>query len=761
MSSSKMFGSNSAEMSKKLRAAIKAKLEELGVYVDEELPDYIMVMIANRKEKSQMKEDLLLFLGKSTNKFVDWLFEIFQRLQSAGATGISENSTAATQQPNKKKDQLASEKKGTDDVEVEKKTKKEKESESRHADTKDIVKHKEKEKPIEKDHKESRVVKSKITFHHQPSSKSPPHEKSHSKKKKKKGSTVSAEKVINKDAVSSRVNERDAINSTEVKKRKEFESLPQKRVEEKGGRREISTRIQFKEKRNYIGERNNSPKHISKHPKVSSPKEYIDSDEEERLAEEESRKELYSKKVLSSAVLKMTQSESVKTVSSKVIVKRKLPEKENTKNVRGAQSLFLKAIKEAGRMTRTASQMAGYGAGTPLKKMISKSTNVATVEPANDNYEEDAIEIDDVDSIDGDTLVVAASNSVDNNVRRQVDERSSGNVNNKINISPVVSESNAADKKERGLTTSSSSRSLKFDAKSEHVELKKEPNEPVAAKTKKLLDSNIGEADSNSNLNLSPDSGEVLTVVNDEASTNKQSGSWDRQIPIDEDDSSDDEAQIDAVLASAHTITVGFDEGPIVSSTNASDVAETGQQSANPDHSNNNAAQAGESLLTVAPGEKIMERCKFWPNCRLEDACIYIHPTKPCSNFPNCKFGDRCIYLHYPCKFDRNCVNPHCPYVHSSKINIGTTSVSTPGLSAPTPTTSTTTVAAPLNASIACKYGGKCTNPSCVYKHPKLCRFGERCTNRNCYFRHLNMLPTSTLKSASLDKYKWKATVST
>lgn len=57
---------------KHFQAAIKAKLEELRVYVDEELPDYIMVMIANKKEKAQMKEDLLLFLGKNSGKFVDW-----------------------------------------------------------------------------------------------------------------------------------------------------------------------------------------------------------------------------------------------------------------------------------------------------------------------------------------------------------------------------------------------------------------------------------------------------------------------------------------------------------------------------------------------------------------------------------------------------------------------------------------------------------------------------------------------------------------
>ena len=41
------------EVSNKIRAAIKAKLIELDAYVDDELPDYIMVMVANdRTQKS-------------------------------------------------------------------------------------------------------------------------------------------------------------------------------------------------------------------------------------------------------------------------------------------------------------------------------------------------------------------------------------------------------------------------------------------------------------------------------------------------------------------------------------------------------------------------------------------------------------------------------------------------------------------------------------------------------------------------------------
>ena len=39
---------------------------------DDELPDYIMVMLANKRSKEQMTEDLVLFLGSNTSLFTDW-----------------------------------------------------------------------------------------------------------------------------------------------------------------------------------------------------------------------------------------------------------------------------------------------------------------------------------------------------------------------------------------------------------------------------------------------------------------------------------------------------------------------------------------------------------------------------------------------------------------------------------------------------------------------------------------------------------------
>ncbi|XP_061562897.1 zinc finger CCCH domain-containing protein 14 isoform X2 [Cololabis saira] len=74
-----------AEISKKIRAAIKGKLQELGAYIDEELPDYIMVMVANKKTPQQMTDDLSLFLGNNTIKFTAWLNGVLEKLRSVAA----------------------------------------------------------------------------------------------------------------------------------------------------------------------------------------------------------------------------------------------------------------------------------------------------------------------------------------------------------------------------------------------------------------------------------------------------------------------------------------------------------------------------------------------------------------------------------------------------------------------------------------------------------------------------------------------------
>lgn len=49
---------------------------------DEELPDYILVMVVNKKTRQQMFEDLNLFLESSTEPFVEWLHDqVLKKLQ--------------------------------------------------------------------------------------------------------------------------------------------------------------------------------------------------------------------------------------------------------------------------------------------------------------------------------------------------------------------------------------------------------------------------------------------------------------------------------------------------------------------------------------------------------------------------------------------------------------------------------------------------------------------------------------------------------
>ncbi|KAL9889426.1 nuclear polyadenosine RNA-binding 2 [Glossina fuscipes fuscipes] len=74
------------EIGQKMRSAVKAKLLELGTggsagYIDDELPDYVMIMVANKRSKQQMIADLNLFLGTQTELFVIWLHEVLQKLQ--------------------------------------------------------------------------------------------------------------------------------------------------------------------------------------------------------------------------------------------------------------------------------------------------------------------------------------------------------------------------------------------------------------------------------------------------------------------------------------------------------------------------------------------------------------------------------------------------------------------------------------------------------------------------------------------------------
>lgn len=78
------------------QSAVKAKLIELGTggstgYIDDELPDYVMIMVANKRSKQQMTEDLNLFLNENTGEFVNWLHQVLQKLQEVAIPATAGN----------------------------------------------------------------------------------------------------------------------------------------------------------------------------------------------------------------------------------------------------------------------------------------------------------------------------------------------------------------------------------------------------------------------------------------------------------------------------------------------------------------------------------------------------------------------------------------------------------------------------------------------------------------------------------------------
>merc|ERR1711990_219327 len=64
-----------------VRQSITSKLRELNRDIDDEVPDYILLMIGNKRTRSQIRAELGLFMTESeTEHFCSWLFKILDKL---------------------------------------------------------------------------------------------------------------------------------------------------------------------------------------------------------------------------------------------------------------------------------------------------------------------------------------------------------------------------------------------------------------------------------------------------------------------------------------------------------------------------------------------------------------------------------------------------------------------------------------------------------------------------------------------------------
>ncbi|XP_036061620.1 zinc finger CCCH domain-containing protein 14 isoform X2 [Onychomys torridus] len=150
------------------------------------------------------------------------------------------------------------------------------------------------------------------------------------------------------------------------------------------------------------------------------------------------------------------------------------------------------------------------------------------------------------------------------------------------------------------------------------------------------------------------------------------------------------------------------------------------RQLEDPDGSFSNAEMT--DLSVAQKPEKLLERCKYWPACKNGDECVYHHPISPCKAFPNCKFAEKCLFVHPNCKYDAKCTKPDCPFTHMTRR-------------IPVLTSKPVSSPAPSSNGQLCRYFPACKKMECPFYHPKHCRFNTQCTRPDCTFYH----PTITV----------------
>jgi hypothetical protein len=91
------MGLNS-EQTSKLKVLVKEKLIEIGQYIDDQLTDYVMIMVTNKKSERAMAEDLELFLGgiELATTFSAWLHTTIRNFSDASTKEATASTTSGS-----------------------------------------------------------------------------------------------------------------------------------------------------------------------------------------------------------------------------------------------------------------------------------------------------------------------------------------------------------------------------------------------------------------------------------------------------------------------------------------------------------------------------------------------------------------------------------------------------------------------------------------------------------------------------------------
>ncbi|KAF7669123.1 hypothetical protein LDENG_00240980 [Lucifuga dentata] len=666
-----------AEISKKIRAAIKGKLQELGAYIDEELPDYIMVMVANKKTSQQMADDLSLFLGNNTMKFTAWLHGVLEKLRSVAV------------EPASLKNPLQS-----DSSTATVKSRSSVSEDSRAEDLKVLT-----VSSTRTDRTETRVSSSEHESRRGTSERNSPRLTSTVKPlmeplpseaiidiKPEMDDDLIAEDLVDIRTNPARTRGSAARPATQIYRPVQSKFASASSVNTCRPTEGSSQSRQQDSRSSRLARNGSSKEELSRKRKAPVASSVVRvnraTDEDSDDVEEEEEDEGYGGRGLSSHVSLPSKPERKPTLP---------PAKQANRN------LILKAISEAqDSITKTTAFSAIPQRQTvpvaPRTRLASNEEMTAAIQLVQEHLQSLAPRVQAYTPAEiPPSTALAPARSLASRLQLDLAESRVG----RERCDNGVEVATGSEKKTFDTRSFIMSRPLiEEPARSQQRPQVKENVQPAAPRTVQASKEKGDTADS-----ASP---KFIVTLDGVPSPLENLADCDMEL---------DEVRPPSKVTEA---TIHFNKEPKIS---VLDRLQGGVASPEEEAMDIEVAEEAVPLKK----QKVMERCKFWPVCKSGDVCMYHHPTTQCKTFPSCKFGDKCLFVHPNCKYDARCTKPDCPFTHVSRR-----SAITPP---PRP------VLAPQTRSV-CHFFPECKKMDCPFYHPKPCRFAAQCKRAGCTFYH-------------------------
>ncbi|XP_004837144.1 zinc finger CCCH domain-containing protein 14 isoform X2 [Heterocephalus glaber] len=714
------------EISRKIRSAIKGKLQELGAYVDEELPDYIMVMVANKKSQDQMTEDLSLFLGNNTIRFTVWLHGVLDKLRSVTTEPSSLKSSDTTIFDNNVPSNKSSFSRG---------------DERRHEATVpplaiSSTRPEKRDSRVATSSQEQKTNNMRQTYDDgaatrlmstvKPLREPAPSEDVIDIKPEPDDLIDEDLNFVQENPLSQK---KPTVTLTYGSSRPSIEIYrpPASRNAESGAH---LNRLQFQQQQSSIhaakqldiqNSRVYETGHLCEPEVLNSLEEtyspFFRNNSEKMIIEEENFRKR--KLPVVSSVVKVKKfnhdgeeeeedddyGSRTGSVSSSVSVPAK-PERRPSlpPSKQANKNLILKAISEA---QESVTKTTNYSA-VPQKQTLPVAPRTRT------SQEELLAEV-----VQGQNRTTRVSSPIkEEETKGDITEKNQGTQQrqllSRLQIDPVMAETLqiSQDYYDMESMVHADTRSFILKKPKLSEEIVVAPNQESGMKTADTLRVLSGHLMQTRDL-----------VQPDKPASPKFIVTLDG-VPSPPGYMSDQEEDICFEGMKPVNQTAASNKG-LRGLLHPQQLQLMNRQLGDPDGS---FSYEMSELSVAQKPEKLLERCKYWPGCKNGDECAYHHPISPCKAFPNCKFAEKCLFVHPNCKYDAKCTKPDCPFTHINRR--------IPVL----PPKPVTTPASPSTSQL-CRYFPACKKMECPFYHPKHCRFNTQCTRPDCTFYH----PTITV----------------